>query len=177
MTSKKFTFNGTEYGVVSNVLKIQNIASPLLAKLTKLTAQYTSDVDMSAVNSYRNRLKAIENKDKADKDYLKQLKEEKNEKDVARVERIIEKNTVEKETILEDYKKDLKAQENAKLYQTMEALAIQEAITDEDSIFPFLEKYLTGDITKLDRDNPAILPFIEEVMTDFFLSIVLKDNV
>jgi len=59
----------------------------------------------------------------------------------------------------------------------MEALAIQEAITDEDMIFPFLEKYLTGDITKLDKDNPDILEFIQNVMTDFFLSIVQKDNV
>lgn len=177
MTNKKFTFNGTEYGVVSNVLKIQNIASPLLAKLTKLTVQYTSDVDMTAVNSYRNRLKAISNKDEADKNYLEQLKEEKNKKDVARVERIIEKNKAEKEALLEEYEKDLKAQENAKLYQTMEALAIQEAITDEDLIFPFLEKYLTGDIKKLDRESPAILNFIQEVMTDFFLSIVQKNNV
>jgi len=105
MTNKKFTFNGTEYGVVSNVLKIQNIAAPLLAKLTKLTVQYTSDVDMSAVNSYRNRLKAISNKDEADKNYLEQLKEEKNEKMLQGLKELLKRIKLKKRLYLKNMNK------------------------------------------------------------------------
>ena len=49
----------------------------------------------------------------------------------------------------------------------MEALAIQEAISDEDSDI-FFEKIITGDITKLDRYNPAILPVYRGGLTTFF---------
>ena len=34
----------------------------------------------------------------------------------------------------------------------------------------FLEKYLIGDVSKLDQNDSKIQAFIVEVMTDFFLS-------
>lgn len=169
--SKSYFFNGVEFKTEKNVLKIQNAWLPLKIYYDKVVNMFASEVDMSAVNVYRDRIKKIvEEKDIPDNKDLLALESEtvKNEPLIKQVKESIAKN----KTDIENIEKELLADEKAQAQQSEYNKALENAIQYllcSDIIPEFLDKYLIGDKSKLDYENPEMITFINEVVGDFFL--------
>lgn len=171
MQNKTYTFNGTEYTVEKNVLKIQNAWIPLAMYFEDLVKLYTSECDLSKVNGYKEQLKFLSVKEKQDNGDLKRLKSEEtpNTELIDKVSKQIELNAIERDKINSEFANDVIAQEQQAEYNRMLGYAIQSLVTSYDVVKGFLNVYLIGDISKLDYENENILEFISEVINDFFL--------
>lgn len=171
MQSKTYKFGETEFQVQRNVLKIQNAWLPVAMYFEKLVKLYTSECDMSVVNTYRKRLDELNAKDKQDKSDLKKLQSEEtpNTELVQRFEKQIGLNAVELEKINSGFALDAIAIEQQAEYNRMFNYSIQALITSYDVIKGFLNVYLIGDLSKIDYENESIIEFIGEVISDFFL--------
>jgi len=172
LQNKTYSFNGVEFVPEKNVLKIQNAWIPVAMYFDKLLKLYTSELDMSAVNKYKQQLKEVNDKDKQDKSDLKKLQSEEipNTEIIDRVNVQIEKNKTELSRINEEFSNDETAQAQQTEYNQMLGYALQSLITSYDVIKGFIEAYLVGDKSKLNYEDENILPLISEIVNDFFLS-------
>ncbi len=168
MQSKVYKFKDTEFTVQKNVLKIQNAWLPVAMYFENLIKMYTAECDMSAVNSYKDRLKELNIKDAQDKSDIQ--KPDLDSDVIARIQSQIEKNKIELDKINSEFESDVAAKEQQSEYNRMFNYAIQSLITSYDVVNGFLQSYLIGDYSKLDYEDESIIEFIGEVIGDFFLS-------
>ena len=167
MENKIYKFKDTEFTVQKNVLKIQNAWMPIAIYFENLVKLCTAECDMSAVNSYKARLKELEIKEKQDNSDI--LKPDIDSDVKSKIELQIESNKAVRDTINSEFENDTVAQEQQAEYNRMFNYAIQLLITSYDMIDGFLRKYLIGDYSKLDYEDENIVIFIGEVIGDFFL--------
>jgi hypothetical protein len=169
--NKTYKFLDTEYTTEKNVLKIENAFIPFDMFHNSIKTMYARNIDTGALMPYMTRFNFYTNKMKIDKSDLENLKKQP-ELDLATIERVekaIETNQIELDKINEEYLQDIEAQ-----YQQADLLkadkdAKRTALSSFEVVKTFLDKYLIGDTSKLDYENPLIKDFINEVMEDFFL--------
>jgi hypothetical protein len=56
---KTYNYKGLEFRLKDNDLELLKNAAPLLIKYRKLLHEYTKDIDMSEVNTYRDRMNEL----------------------------------------------------------------------------------------------------------------------
>lgn len=171
-----YRFKNSEYTVIENTLRLQNIAIPILAELNKKKIEYTAGIDISEVEKFQNKISVLENEQKLDTEYLNEVKKNENEQEVIRVTKIVNERKILIDSLKKEFTEDDIMQMNLKIFNDAHAFALNDVITNDRIIIPFLKKYLIGDFTKLDFNDPAIIPFITIVMSDFFLSLQRKEK-
>lgn len=169
--SKTYTFNGVEFQTERNVLKVQNAWLPLAMYFDEILKMYTEGLESKELDGYKVRLSEITAKDKQDKSDLKKLQSEEtpNTELIERVEKQIELNKAELDKINSEYEADETAKAQQEEYNKKLAYAFQSLISSYEMIKGFLNVYLIGDKSKLDFEDSEIIPFVEKVITDFFL--------
>lgn len=171
MQNKTYSFNGVEFTTERNVLKVQNAWLPLAMYFDEILKLYTSELESKELDSYKQRLKDINDKNKQDEFDLKRLQSEEtpNTELIDRVKAEIEKNKSELDKINSEYDADETAKAQQQEYNTKLSYALQSLITSYEMIKGFLDVYLIGDKTKLNFEDDNITVFVEQVITDFFL--------
>jgi hypothetical protein len=172
IVSKTYKFLDTEYTTEKNVLKTQNAFLPMGIFFDKLNKMFIENVETDKIQPYKDSLKFYNDKMKIDKSDLENLKKQP-ELDLATIERVekaIESNQIEIDKINSDYANDTEAQEQQAELNNATNYALATLISSFDIVKTFLDKYLIGDVSKLDYENPLIADFVKEVITDFFLS-------
>src|SRR5687767_8533242 len=59
MQNKTYELQGQTFTLLPNDLNLLNKAAPMIARLRKLTYEYTKDLDLSEVQAYRTRLEEL----------------------------------------------------------------------------------------------------------------------
>lgn len=169
--SKIYTFNGTEFQTERNVLKVQNAWLPLAIYFDEILKMYTEGLESKELDGYKVRLTDITAKDKQDQSDLKKLQSEEtpNVELIERINNQIEKNKSELDKINSEYEWDETAKAQQDEYNKKLAYAFQFLVSSYEMIQGFLNVYLIGDKSKLDYEDSEIIPFVEKVITDFFL--------
>jgi predicted house-cleaning noncanonical NTP pyrophosphatase (MazG superfamily) len=155
---KTYNYKGLEFRLKDNDLELLKNAAPLLIKYRKLLHEYTKDIDMSEVNTYRDRMnelstaasQLIDSDDAADKERAEELMAKLNE-----TESEFEENT--------------KAMSLMRLYNDCEGFVLLELIADVNFMKPFMQKILTGPVDKLNFEENDIITLIKDAVEDFFI--------
>lgn len=173
MENKTYEIQGQTFKLLPNDLSLLNKAAPMIARLRKLTYEYTKDIDLSEAQEYRNRLSEL-NEGKAQIEELLSsgLDENTNELDEEKKSEFqtgvvnITKNI---EVVNEEFNSNTPLQNLLKLKEELESYALIELLTDIEFLKPILKKILTGGkIDSLDFSDTCIIGFIRDVVTDFF---------
>lgn len=171
MSKKEYKYKDEIFIASDNILRIHNIAIPIQKYFADELERQTAGLDLKALNEDKNKIDNLKFKIETNDEYLKKLKDVKEKKRVENIQKNL-KSELAKQTELfntnENYKTLVRKYEIA-TNRTFELL-----ITEDEIIIPFLEKYLTGDFSKLDFTDISILKFISLVITDFFL--LLSEN-
>lgn len=164
MTEKIYTYKGSIYKMKPLNLGLMHKAAPLLVRYRRLHYEYTKDIDMTSVDALQDRVKEL-------KTAVSQLEQDSNTNE----DRIIslKAKLSEAETELRDNPSLGKLM---KLYSDTEGLAMYELITDTAVIRPVISAILVkvDEVNKthinpeLDLNEPEIIEFVKEVITDFF---------
>lgn len=169
MIEKIYTFNGSEFTTEKHVLKVMKFGKPLQDFFNKeIQKRIKSNPAMEAERKVLIDLSDMINKDTA---YLEEIKDGKNVSEIKRVKEILKSNT-KKKTDLEK-----KFNENKEYIKLLEddrinlIDAFQCLIYEFNLITPFLENYLIGDVEKIDYTDEKVIPFISEIIADFFLKL------
>ena len=172
--SKTYTFNGTEFTANEDVFAVDLAWIPVASYYTDLIKLYTSECDMTAANLYKQRLKDITDKEKQDQSDLKKLQSEEipNTELIQRVEKQIELNKIELDKINSEFASDEIAVEQQTEYNNGISKATKSLVLTYDVMIGFLKVYLIGDISIISRKDRNSEKFIDEVITDFFLSLM-----
>jgi len=166
---KIYTFNGTSFTMLKNSLDLLNNANDMLIKYRKKLFEYTSDLDMSEVNKYRNMIEehniSIQFIEKRYAEAIsandeQKAAEEKNE--MARVRSLLD----EMET---EFNNNVTLQNLIRLESDCRDFVLLAIITDKKLMKKTLSAILIGDTSKLDFEHPDIFHLIRKVITDFFL--------
>lgn len=173
MENKTYEIQGETFKLLPNDLNLLNKAAPMIARLRKLTYEYTKDIDLSEAQQYKSRLAEL-NEAKAQLDELLSANKDDNGNELSE----------DKKTELKNRLDDIagKIGENAegfnnntallnllKLKEELESYALIELLTDIDFLKPILKKILCGGkIELLDFTDAGIIGFIRDVVTDFF---------
>lgn len=167
--NKTFVFNGVEFQTHKNVLRIMRASKPLLKKFQKYVKELTAGIDIS--NAEKDKLEIEINKItlQKSKEYYEQIKDGTNKNEIERVTKRISEQETEIKTLEDKFKSNEDYTANYKLYNEAVSEAFGNLVIDDEIMIPFLDTYLIGDKTKLDYENPKIIKFITEVLTDFFL--------
>ena len=175
MQSKKYKFLDTEFEVEEDVLKISRAWNPLQRYFDTVLKMFTESVDMSASDSYNEKIKEIQFLiDKDSRDLTVLLDETiPNEKLIEQCKEAIEKNKSELEKIETEMRSDENVikQQNEWLNQVNYA---SKELLDSELIPGFLDKYLIGDTSKLDYKDWGIKDFISEVVGDLYTAMSEK---
>lgn len=160
-------FKDTEFSVSENNLALLNASAPILVMHRKLTSEYTSDIDLSRLQEYQKRIGRLELA-------IKQLKEK---KEITKEdEELIEKYTIDLETINKDLEQDTEVKSLIDLKNNIEAIILTEIASDTIIMFRFFKKILKGDVSKIDvSDTQEFIKFSSEVLA-FFFSIMAKNR-
>jgi uncharacterized coiled-coil protein SlyX len=174
MQSKVYKFKDTEFTVQKNVFKVGKAWLPVRLYFEDLIKLYTERCDMSAINSYNERLKELNIKDAQDKSDIE--KPNLDSDVIARIQSQIEKNKIELDKITSEFESDVTAKEQQAEYHRMIKYVLEDLVLSYDVIKGFLETYLVGDFSKLDVTDESAIKFVDEVIGDFFLSKNLNRN-
>ena len=171
VVSKTYIFNDTTFTTERNVLKVQNAWLPLAMYFDEILKMYTEGLESKELNGYKVRLSNITDKDKQDKSDLKKLQSEEtpNTELINQFNAELEKNKAELDKINSEYEADETAKAQQDEYNKKLAYAFQSLVSSYEMIQGFLNVYLIGDKSKLDYEDSEIIPFVEKVITDFFL--------
>jgi benzoyl-CoA reductase/2-hydroxyglutaryl-CoA dehydratase subunit BcrC/BadD/HgdB len=177
MAQKIYTYKGNTFGMRDNDLELLKYASPVLVKYRKLLYEYTNDIDMSALDTHRQRLDQFKTAVSQLQELLKEIPENIEEEDIEN-EQNKSKYTGEIERLTKllnetqkEFDNDIIVQKQIRLYNECEGFVILNIISDIQFIKPILKNILTGDFRLLDFNDPGIIDFIREVVIDFFLII------
>jgi uncharacterized protein YsxB (DUF464 family) len=173
MENKTYTIQGQTFNLLPNDLNLLNKAAPMIAKLRKLSYDYTKDIDLSTANDYRARITELTHAKKQIEEIMaegrdehgNELSDEKKNEMQARINEISGKL----EAITEEFKNDISLQNLLRLKEELESYALIELLTDIDFLKPILKKILIGGkVESLDFSDAGAIEFIRDVVTDFF---------
>lgn len=175
MQSKKYKFLDTEFETQKNVLAISRAWNPLQMYFDTVLKMYTENVDMSAINSYNDRLREFQEMiDKDTRDLTALLDEpEPNKQLIQQVNDAIDKSKSEVEKIETEMSKDENVIKQQKEWLSQVNNASKQLLCSE-MIPAFLDEYLIGDTSKLDYEKWEIQDFISEVIGDLFTAMSEK---
>lgn len=164
--SKEYEYKGEKFKSSDNVLRIHNIAIPIQRYFSEELERQTAGLNMKALNEDKAKIDSLKYKIETNTEYLKSIKDSKEKKRVENIQKGLNSE-------LEKLTKLFNANENYNMlvrkYQEATNRTFELLITEDEIIIPFLEKYLSGDFSKLDYTDVSILKFISAVITDFFL--------
>lgn len=168
--AKTYKAGDLSFQMIDDELKLLNSAAPLIARLRKLSYEYTKDLDFTEEKAYKDKLQesliALEQlrdiletgKDENDNE----ITEEKRQEITGRITGL---ETKVKE-IQAEFTNNIPLQNLIALKSELESYALIELLTDLSLIKPIFKKILIGDIEKIDW--PTAGEFVREVVTDFF---------
>lgn len=165
---KEFFYNGEKFTTSDNVLKIHNLAIPIQKYFTDELRKQLDGLDIKPIEEDRKKIESFKIKIQENENYLSGIKDK---KEISRVEKINKQLKSELVKLTSAFNANEKYKEVLSEYEIRTQRAFEMLITEDYLIRPFLEKYLSGDTSKLDYTDINILTFISEVMTDFFLTI------
>jgi hypothetical protein len=173
MQNKIYELQGQTFTLLPNDLNLLNKAAPMIARLRKLTYEYTKDLDLSEVQAYRLRLADLnEAKTQIDELLVSNLDENSNElTESKRSELEIRRNELSGkiESVNREFNTNSSLSNLLKLKEELESYALIELLTDIEFLKPVLKKILKGgSVDSLDFSNSDIIGFIRNVVTDFF---------
>lgn len=170
----KYTIQGQEFVMIDNSLSLLNKAAPLIARLRKLTFEYTKDIDLNCLEPYKARLEELNNAVSSINDTLtlgtdengEPLTDEQKNTYAERLTKL--KGKIEE--VDNELKNDAVAFNTMQLRNEMESFALIELVTDLDFLKPVFKKILQGgDLSKVDFSQDDALDFARAVVTDFFI--------
>jgi hypothetical protein len=170
---KTYSIQGENFTLLPNDLSLLNKAAPMIARLRKLSYEYTKDIDLSPANEYRSRmtelseaklqLENILNEGKDDEG--NELSDDKRNELGTRINELIDKL----EQVRTEFNSDTAVQNLLKLKEELESYALIELLTDISFLKPVLKKILTGgSLDKINFSDSGSIVFIKDVVTDFF---------
>lgn len=170
---KTYSIQGENFTLLPNDLSLLNKASPLIARLRKLSYEYTKDIDLTSASDYRARitelsearqqLESILNDGKDDEG--NELSGEKRNEMETRISDL----SARLDEVTNEFKSDTAVQNLLKLKEELESYALIELLTDVAFLKPVLKKILAGgDIDKINFSEGGAIEFIRDVVTDFF---------
>lgn len=173
MANKIYTIGGQEFRLLENNLGLLNKAAPLIARLRKLSFEYTKDIDMSLVNRHEDRITELKEAKSQLEEFLTSGKDEAGGELSDDTKSGLSSKIAGLESKISDalseFQNDKLAQNLIKLKNEMESYSLVELISDIAFIKPILKKILTGgSIDTIDFTDMSSIGFVRDVITDFF---------
>jgi hypothetical protein len=162
MEERIYTFKNIKYKLKPLTLAVLSAAAPMLAAFRKLVYKYTADIDMSEVNSAKERISELETA-------IRQTEENEPGTDNNR--------SIELNNSLDKAKRELQNnqyfQSALKLYNECSGLAMLELMGSKELITGFIENVVcsadgNGSKVHLDFSDKEAAEFVKDVVTDFF---------
>lgn len=170
---KTYSIQGESFTLLPNDLSLLNKAAPMIARLRKLSYEYTKDIDLSPANEYRSRMTELSEAKQQLESILNDGKddegndlsaEKRNEMD-SRITELTDRL----EQVKTEFSADTAVQNLLKLKEELESYALIELLTDIAFLKPVLNKVLTGgNLDKINFSDSGSIVFIKDVVTDFF---------
>ena len=148
MESKIFKFKEYDFRMIDDDLLLKKKSNRLLQKYFELEEEFTGNIDTTIVDNYEARIAELETA----------LEQAEDKTDL----------TLKLDKIKKKFESDLKVKSILRRKEKCNGLILKELIGDTDFIKPLFEDILSGEVDKLDYEDPAIDLFIMEVITDFF---------
>lgn len=170
---KTYSIQGQTFSLLPNDLNLLNKAAPMIARLRKLSYQYTKDIDLTPVNEHKSRInelntakhQIVESLNLGREENGNEFTEEQKSELQLRADELNEKHS----QALVDFSEDAEVQNLLKLKEELESYALIELLTDIDFLKPILKKILKGgDAETIDYSDSSFIGFIKDVVTDFF---------
>jgi hypothetical protein len=165
MTDKIYTFKENSFTTQKHVLKINGLAIPLQEKFKQTYDKLTKGIDKRKFEIERNKFIDLENRISADEEYLNSIQDK---KEITRVNGVIKKNKAEYKKLKNEINSNPEFVEIVNKEVEITDKAFSSVIYDTELIITFLNGYLIGDADKLDFTDWDIMPFISEIVADFF---------
>lgn len=173
METKTYEVQGQKFTLLPNDLNLLNKAAPMIARLRKLTYEYTKDIDLSEVQSYRTRITELSEAKEQLEQILNSTRDENGneltEDKQSELQNRINEISRRFNAASEEFNDNTALLNLLKLKEELESYALIELLTDIDFLRPILKKILTGGrVDSLDFSDTGVIGFIREVVTDFF---------